>query len=203
MAAVAPVSASYPVITVLLSLSTGERLTLARIVGIVLVVAGAIFVAREDVSSARTSDRASADPEAREKAGLRWAVIAALTMGVMFWLLGTYIVPIVGALPTVWLFRLVSAVATLASIRAFRESAALPVADARIFVIGMAVLDSVAYCLNNRGMQLEQVSVVSVLASLYSAVTVAYAAIFLRERITRHQWLGIVAIFSGIYLIGK
>ena len=203
MAAVAPVSASYPVITVLLSLSTGERLTLARIVGIVLVVAGAIFVAREDVSSASTSDQASTDSEAREKAGLRWAVIAALTMGVMFWLLGTYIVPIVGALPTVWLFRLVSAVATLASIRAFRQSAALPVADARIFVIGMAVLDSVAYCLNNRGMQLEQVSVVSVLASLYSAVTVAYAAIFLRERITRHQWLGIIAIFSGIYLISK
>src|SRR5215813_6578875 len=51
MSVVAPLSASYPVITVLLSVVTGEHLTLARIVGIALVLAGAIIVAREDVSS--------------------------------------------------------------------------------------------------------------------------------------------------------
>src|SRR5215470_10535862 len=51
MAAVAPLSASYPVITVLLSIFTGERLTVWRGLGIVLVLVGAIVVAREDVSS--------------------------------------------------------------------------------------------------------------------------------------------------------
>jgi len=47
----------------------------------------------------------------------------------------------------------------------------------------------------------EQTSVVSVLASLYGAVTVALAAIFLRESVSRLQWIGIAAIFTGIFLI--
>src|SRR5215469_12748395 len=38
MSVVAPLSASYPVITVLLTLSTGERLTLPRTIGIVFVL---------------------------------------------------------------------------------------------------------------------------------------------------------------------
>jgi drug/metabolite transporter (DMT)-like permease len=45
--------------------------------------------------------------------------------------------------------------------------------------------------------------VVSVLASLYGAVTVALAAIFLRERISRWQWFGIISIFAGICLISS
>jgi drug/metabolite transporter (DMT)-like permease len=49
----------------------------------------------------------------------------------------------------------------------------------------------------------EQTSVVSVLASLYGAVTVVLAALFLREKVSPSQWLGIVAIFIGIILIGR
>ena len=53
------------------------------------------------------------------------------------------------------------------------------------------------------GMQLEQISVVSVLSSLYGAVTVALAALVLRERIAGRQWVGIVFIFAGIYLLSR
>jgi drug/metabolite transporter (DMT)-like permease len=52
-------------------------------------------------------------------------------------------------------------------------------------------------------MQLEQVSVVSVLASLYGAVTVGLAALILREPVSRLQWLGIFSIFVGIILISR
>jgi len=45
--------------------------------------------------------------------------------------------------------------------------------------------------------------VVSVLASLYGAVTVALAALLLREKVTASQWFGIVAIFVGIVLISR
>jgi drug/metabolite transporter (DMT)-like permease len=203
MAAVAPLSASYPAITVLLSLSTGEPLMLPRAIGIVFVLAGAIVVAREDASSKNAAEPASAERLAREKAGLRWALVAALAMGFMFWLVGTRFVPIIGALPAVWIIRLVSALATLAAILFSRQSVAPPAGDARSLVAGMAVLDTAAYCFNNRGMTLEQVSIVSVLGSLYGAVTVAYAAVFLRERITRPQWLGIASIFAGIILISR
>ena len=52
-------------------------------------------------------------------------------------------------------------------------------------------------------MRVEQVAVVSVLGSLYGAVTVVLSALFLRERIAALQWLGIVSIFSGIILINR
>ena len=73
----------------------------------------------------------------------------------------------------------------------------------RGLLLGMGLLDTGAFVLNNRGMELEQVSIVSVLGSLYGAVTVLFAAIFLRERLTRAQWCGIVAIFGGIALISR
>jgi drug/metabolite transporter (DMT)-like permease len=52
-------------------------------------------------------------------------------------------------------------------------------------------------------MQIEQVAVISVLGSLYGAVTVALAAIVLREHVSRWQWAGIIAIFAGIYLMSR
>jgi len=67
----------------------------------------------------------------------------------------------------------------------------------------MGFLDTGAFALSNRGMQMEQVSVITVLSSLYGAVTVVLAGIFLRERVGRLQWLGIVAIFAGIFLISR
>ena len=57
--------------------------------------------------------------------------------------------------------------------------------------------------LSNRAMQIEQIAVVSVLGSLYGAVTVALASIVLREHVSRSQWLGIAAIFFGIYLMSR
>ena len=50
-------------------------------------------------------------------------------------------------------------------------------------------------------MRIEQVAIVSLLGSLYGAVTVALTAIFLREGIAPLQWSGIAAIFLGIVLM--
>jgi drug/metabolite transporter (DMT)-like permease len=67
----------------------------------------------------------------------------------------------------------------------------------------MGAGDTTAFVLSNRAMQLEQVAVVSVLGSLYGAVTVALAAIVLREHVSRWQCAGIAAIFSGIFLMSR
>jgi drug/metabolite transporter (DMT)-like permease len=65
----------------------------------------------------------------------------------------------------------------------------------------MGYLDTAAFALSNLGMRIEQVAVVSVLGSLYGAVTVALAAAFLKERIAPMQWTGIAAIFLGVALM--
>jgi len=67
----------------------------------------------------------------------------------------------------------------------------------------MGLLDTGAFVVSNRGMQLEQISIVTMLSSLYGAVTVVLAAALLRERVSRLQWSGIVAIFVGIFFISR
>ena len=92
---------------------------------------------------------------------------------------------------------------TAAVVLTLRESFAPPGAGTNSWILGVGILDTSAYLLNNYGMQHEQVSVVSVLASLYGAVTVGLAAMLLGERVSRMQWAGIVSIFFGILLISR
>jgi drug/metabolite transporter (DMT)-like permease len=79
----------------------------------------------------------------------------------------------------------------------------LPRDNTKWLVSAMGLLDTGAFLMSNRAMQMEHIAVVSVLGSLYGAVTVALAAVFLRERISRWQSAGIVAIFAGIFLISR
>jgi drug/metabolite transporter (DMT)-like permease len=67
----------------------------------------------------------------------------------------------------------------------------------------IAVTDTAAFVCNNLALKSEQVAVASVLASLYGAVTVLLAALFLREKLEWSQWLGIALIFAGIALISR
>lgn len=130
-----------------------------------------------------------------------WALCAAIGFGVLFWLLGTRIIPVTGAPQAVWVLRLTCSVLTAAIILAARKPIQPPTDRVGGWVLGMGLTDTGAFVLNNIGMKLEQVSVVSVLASLYGAITVGLAALVLREHVSRWQWFGIVFIFAGIALI--
>ncbi len=224
LAVVAPISASYPVLTVLLSLLSGEQLKLERAIGIACTLLGVALVAGgektpETLSSGSTRGVAGPtppDPNASllaeagiEKArrngkGIGMALCSALGFGFLFWLLGIRIVPVTGATPAVWMIRLTSSILTALVILSIKQPISLPRSGSiPVWLAVMGALDTGAFMLNNFGMQIEQVAVVSVLASLYGAVTVCLAAIFLRENVSRWQWLGIVSIFLGIFLISR
>ena len=192
---VGPLSSSYPALTLILSFLTGERLTIVRVVGIVFALAGALLVARGEASSITASSNSGK--------GIAWAVVAAILFGFLFWLLGTRVIPTTGPYATVWLMRGAAALLTLALLVAKRQSLGLPDKKTAAQAAGTGLLDTGAFVLSNLSMQMEQVSVITVLASLYGAVTVFLAAVFLRERVNTQQWLGIVAIFAGIFLISQ
>src|SRR5579859_5200250 len=105
---VGPVSASYPALTVVLSLFSGERLTLYRSIGILAALLGVFLVA--------TGEKAGGAPNSAAKskgiAGLGWAIAASLSFGFLFWLLGLRMIPQTGALATVWLIRVTGTVLT-------------------------------------------------------------------------------------------
>jgi drug/metabolite transporter (DMT)-like permease len=200
---VAPISACYPVLTMVLSAFTGERLTQLRLGGLALTIAGVIVVARGEQApnDANTIDEQM--QPAKKRLGVNWAIFSAACFGVMFWLLGLRVVPLLGSAPSVWIIRLTSALTTALVMLFAGQSRALPLRRDMPMLLGVGILDTCAYVFNNYGMAHEQTSVVSVLASLYGAVTVALAALLLREKVSASQWLGIVAIFIGIILISR
>ncbi len=200
---VAPISACYPVLTMVLSAFTGERLTPLRLAGLALTIAGVVVVARGEHSPDEANPTDETTRPVKKRLGVGWAIFSAVCFGVMFWLLGLRVVPMLGSAPSVWIIRLTSALTTALVMLTAGQSRRLPSRRDLPMLLGVGVLDTCAYIFNNYGMAQEQTSVVSVLASLYGAVTVVLAALFLREKVSPSQWFGIVAIFIGIILIGR
>ena len=198
MAVVAPLSASYPVLSVSLSLLSGERLSAARAFGIACTMLGVLLVAAGE----QPPNANDAEAVKRSGKGIGWALCSALGFGVLFWLLGLRVIPRVGAPQTVWMIRLTCTVVAAAIILLARQPLGLP-RNTRWISLGMGAGDTSAFVLSNRAMQIEQVAVISVLGSLYGAVTVALAAVVLREHVSRWQWCGIASIFGGIYLMSR
>jgi len=199
MAVVAPLSASYPALTLVLSWLGGDHVSAPRVLGILFILLGVAVVAGGE----HTTSENSSQPRKTNTRGIGWAIVAAVAFGVLFWLLGIRIVPRVGAVQAVWMIRLTSSLLTMSIIFFTAQPMRPPRGGVRWMALGMGVFDTLAFVLSNRGMQMEPVAVISVLGSLYGAVTVGLAAIFLREHISRWQWAGIAAIFGGIFLISR
>jgi uncharacterized membrane protein len=211
MSIVGPVSSAYPALTVALAIASGERITALRGAGLAVTLVGVILAATTFTSAAastlnETAAKESATKEAAKETahlskGVGWAILAALGFGVLFWFLGFYVVSAVGPTISVWVIRLTSfSVLAIAAIPA-RQSLNLPRGSVWWLLAAVGFLDTAAFVANNAGLHTGQVSVVSVLASLYGAVTVVLAWLFLREKLERSQWFGIILIFAGIVLV--
>lgn len=200
---VSPIAASYAALTVVLSLLSGETLGRLRGIGIGLALIGALFAATSFASPEEEIKAEAKQP--RRKQGLTrgagLALFAAVAYGVMFWLLGFQVAPALGGIAPIWLIRLVTP-CTLALVAApTRQRLRLPTGRAWWLVVGVGILDTSAYVANTIGFATHQIAVVSVLASLFSTVTVMLAWFFLRERLHWSQWLGIAGIFAGVALV--
>jgi len=154
---------------------------------------------------------------------------AVLIFGVAYWAL-RYVTPIVGGVQVAFIGKLVDLVAllalagivALASATRPRASRAAghggSVASARsalaatyrlrlpprlfwLFITPGALLDTAANVAYNIGVTGALTSVVATISSLFSAVTVLLAWVFLKERLAGWQWLGVGAILVGVALI--
>jgi drug/metabolite transporter (DMT)-like permease len=202
MSIVAPVSSSYPALTVVLAMLSGEHLRALRGSGLCVTLLG-VILACTSFSQGAVDKPAEAGKHlhAHPAKGVWWAIAAAVGFGFLFWFLGFYVVPLVGSTVSVWVIRLTCmSVLALAAAPA-RQSIQIPRGSVWWLLLGVGILDTAAFVFNNAGLQTGQVSVVSVLASLYGAVTVVLSWIFLRERLEPSQWFGIVLIFAGIVLV--
>lgn len=195
---VSPVAASYAAITVVLALFSGEMLTPMRAAGVVASLVGVVLTTISGHSAGHDKARArrwTLPP------GIWMAVGASIGYGVTFWLLGFFITPTFGGIMPVWLSRCTTIAVLLLASLTTRVSLNLPERREWISLIGIGILDTLGMVGSTLGVLTEQVSIVTVLSSLFSAVTVVLARIFLHERLEGMQRLGIVLIFAGIVLV--
>ncbi|HEV2177469.1 MAG TPA: DMT family transporter [Candidatus Sulfopaludibacter sp.] len=205
LALVGPIAASYPALTAALAFASGERLAVTREVGLAAALVGVILAAtpRPAVEPSRTPDLPRPAGSAPLGPGVGWALAAAAGFGFMFWVLGFRVTPVMGGVMPVWIFRGLSIATLTLAARTVRQSIRLPQGEVWWLIAGCGLLDTLAMVSTNVGLTTEQVSVVTVLSSLFGAVTVGLACIFLRERLHRWQWVGIALIFVGIALVSR
>ena len=207
MSVAAPVSSAFPAITVTLAFISGERLDGVRICGLVVIFVGIIlaalsFGAHASPALRETESTSENATNTRLVRGAGWAVVSAIGFGLMFWWLGFHVVRDIGGPASVWVVRVTTCLALLIAAVPARRDVSLP-RSRRIWLLLAAIglIDTTAFVANNSGMQFGHVSIVTVLSSLYGAVTVLLGGIFIRERIANSQWLGIALIFGGIVLV--
>jgi drug/metabolite transporter (DMT)-like permease len=214
MTVVAPVSSCYPALTALLAFASGERIGPLRGAGLAVTLTGVVLAAMSFSSHADAgAGPVAGDPNGTGAAkkptnsqvqlskGVGWAILAAVGFGFLFWFLGFHVVPAVGSGVSVWIMRLTAIFSLLLVSIPAGKPVRMPHGGVWWFLAAVGLMDTVAFVLNNMGLRVGPVSVVSVLASLYGAVTVLLSWIFLREKLGRSQWLGIVLIFVGIIFV--
>jgi drug/metabolite transporter (DMT)-like permease len=190
MSVVAPISATAAAVPVLVGLAEGERPSTLQVAGMAIALAGVILASREPVEE-------GAAPPNRAAVGL--ALLAAAGFGTFF--VGIDKASATAEVPWVILVQRCSSLVLLV-IAALAVRPSLPRDGASIALLGMiGLLDLGANGLYALATTHGLLSVVSVLGSLYPAVTVVLARFVLAERIARVQEVGVVLALAGVIAI--
>jgi drug/metabolite transporter (DMT)-like permease len=198
---VSPITSSYAALTVALSLLAGEHIGWLHAVGIGTVLLGVILVATVFPERSRHTKAGLVKRRMWMPRGVGWAVLAASSYGVAFWLLGFYVTPRLGGVVPPWLNRLETPLVLSLCAPLLGQSLKMPRWPVWRYLVVIGVLDTAAFVAYSFGLTQGEIAIVSVLSSLYSAVTVLLAWIFIREQLQWSQWLGIGVVFIGITLV--
>ena len=184
---VVPIVASYSAVTVLLSLLTGDTLSVLQLVTLFATVCG-IAIASTPSSQVDKSKRTK---------GVPWALTASLCYALTFWIIGAQLRDSMNGQLLSWLSFVVQ-LAVIGPIVLMKERKTL------VKNLGILALSggtgALGYIFTNVGLGVET-SIVAVLSSLSSVISVVLAWVFLRERLAKHQWLGIWLALAGVILV--
>lgn len=190
MSVVAPISATAAAVPVLVGLAEGERPGGLQIAGMAAALAGVILASREPVEE-------GCPPANRAAIGL--ALVAAAGFGTFF--VGIDRASATAEVPWVIVVQRCCSVSLLLIVTLVVRPS-LPRDGASLLVLAaVGLLDLGANGLYALATTHGLLSVVSVLGSLYPAVTVVLARFVLAERIARVQEVGVVLALAGVIAI--
>jgi drug/metabolite transporter (DMT)-like permease len=184
---VAPIAAVGATVPVVFGIATGDDVSGIQALGFVLALSGVALASFERQVG-----------EVRLAAGVPWAIAAVVGFG-------GYYVPMHQAseqdfLWAALVFRTTVGVLAFAAWLAVRPD--ITAARGHLGAIAMiGILDTAGNTLFAAASSLGDVSVVSVLATLYPVTTVALAALLLHERLERLQLVGVASALGGVVFI--
>jgi len=187
MAVVAPIAGASAIVPVVFGIATGDRPSPVQLAGIASAIVGVALAAREQQADGR-----------RVAAGAGLALLAAIGFGFYFPPMHA-----AGAADPWWssfIFRLTAGVIVLTAVLLRRPAIRLggwPLA----IVLAVGCSDTLGNLLFAASSSRGIVSLTSVLASLYPIITVALAAVVIKERVGGIQLLGVVLTLLGVGLI--
>lgn len=191
---VSPIAASYGALTAGLAYLSGERLGIAKTVALGAVLLGVLLASTGPAQPGEIRSWRRLPP------GVAWALVGSATFGIMFWLLGYRITPEFGAFVPIWIFRLVTPLVLALLAVPLRRDLGPPRGRIWGLLAVVGLVDTGAFLASNQGLAQGDITLTTVLTSMFSAVTVLLAAIFLRERVAPWQWAGVVILLIGIPL---
>lgn len=223
LAVVSPIAASFGAIVTILALLNGEHPSGAQLVGLASLLVGVALssiASSQPAESSHATDHSDSTRRAVFGPGVLEAIGATLLFGAAYFAL-RFVVKQVGGVETAFIGKVADFVALSAMVLAgsasrrwlpmpaFAQGMAIPAPRSlaprsSIFwrwIIPGAILDISANVAYNIGVTGALTSVVATLSSLFTAVTVALAWVFLHERLSRTQWVGVTFILIGIALV--
>lgn len=171
----------------------GQRLSGWQLLGVIMIIAGVTLV------SLKWSDIKNKNSHLLK--GVRETVAAALLFGI-FWNLSDVITNEIGWLPTTIFVKIgIILFLILFSVFAKRElTIAKTTTQTKLMVVLVGVLEATAVACFNWGLTIGDVILVTPIASALTIVTITMALLFLKEKVTKVQVLGIVIAITGIIL---
>lgn len=192
---VAPIAGSYPALAVLFALIAGDRPLLVEWLAVAAVMAGVVLVAQ------RKEDAGSSEPAGSMRTIVGLSLIASVGFAIAF-ISGQAAVAIFGEVPSVWLARAFG-IATVA-LAYLRPAAHFEMPARWLPVLGaMGLLDVSALVAVTTAGNLPDPAIATVVSSGFGAVSVILAWLFLREKISMLQLLGIGLIFGGVMVLAS
>lgn len=188
---VAPIGALGAIVPVVWGIASGNSLHATQALGLVLAMSGAVMVARRPPSAELTQSY----PDPRRSA--IWAAGSAVAFGVFLTAL-----PLASAHGQVWaLFDARLGLVVLLVLWAGRELKDLRVSRGSGLLAVPGLLLIAGTLLYTTAAAHGQLSLVSVLGSLFPVFTVGLGVMVLRERLSPMQAAGVVTALGGIVLI--
>ena len=185
---VSPIIASYPILSIAWAAWNGVSISALQLGAVVLIILGVSLVAA-------LSDDSDGDVPPMGKT-IAYSILASVGFAGTF-ALGQMASAHAGELPVTLVTRLVAIALLLIGILTLKlpvwpGRAALPVLSL------MGVADGIALLMINSAGHLPDAQYAAVASSMFGLLTIVFAWIFLKERLSTVQWLGCLIAFAGI-----